>query len=141
MVWKSSKKLGVGFSRMEMNGSEGWLMVFHYDPPGNIPGQFSINVIPAKIYGTCDHIATSTTRPITMPTTQPTPGPTTPTTKPTTQGPGTGDLESGKINEITVVIGKFSYLPFLRLEPNKRISSWLSIEIVVLCSFCDWKGL
>ena len=98
MVWKSTTKLGVGFSRMEMNGSEGWLMVFHYDPPGNYLGRFADNVIPAKIYGTCDHVETSTTKPTTIPTTQPTKGPTTPTTKPT-KDPGTGDLDSGKIDE------------------------------------------
>ena len=82
MVWKSTKKIGVGFSRMEVKGSEGWFMVFHYDPPGNYAGKFGENVMPGKIFGTCDHVETSTTNP---------------TTKPTTQDPGTGDLDSGKI--------------------------------------------
>ena len=81
MVWKSTKKVGVGFSRMEMNGHEGWLIVFHYDPSGNYVGKEHENVMPVKIYGTCDHVETSTTKP---------------TTKPTTQDPSTGNLESGK---------------------------------------------
>ncbi|MEU7863163.1 CAP family protein [Nonomuraea sp. NPDC049141] len=41
VVWKSSKKLGVGLAR---SVSDRWYVVAVYDPPGNYTGQFAQNV-------------------------------------------------------------------------------------------------
>ena len=43
IVWKSSRRLGVGFAR----GADGMLYtVAYYSPPGNVQGQFRANVSP-----------------------------------------------------------------------------------------------
>uniref|UniRef100_A0A7E4UX96 SCP domain-containing protein n=1 Tax=Panagrellus redivivus TaxID=6233 RepID=A0A7E4UX96_PANRE len=41
LVWKASKKLGVGVARSEQGN---WYVVCNYDPPGNVPGKFGDNV-------------------------------------------------------------------------------------------------
>ena len=52
-------KVAVGYSRMEMtfgeNTYEGWLLVFLYDPAGNMvmPGYYENNVQPLKTSGAC----------------------------------------------------------------------------------------
>uniref|UniRef100_A0A7E4UN71 SCP domain-containing protein n=1 Tax=Panagrellus redivivus TaxID=6233 RepID=A0A7E4UN71_PANRE len=43
LVWKASKKLGVGVARSEQGN---WYVVCNYDPSGNVPGKFGDNVKP-----------------------------------------------------------------------------------------------
>lgn len=45
LVWKSSKELGMGTAQAA-NGT--WYVVANYSPPGNISGQFPLNVLKPK---------------------------------------------------------------------------------------------
>ena len=40
--------MGVGVAPLAMNGFDGWLVVVHYDPPGNFNNAFLANVMPLK---------------------------------------------------------------------------------------------
>ena len=42
LVWKSSKKLGVGAAQASESGA--WYVVCNYFPPGNVRGEFLNNV-------------------------------------------------------------------------------------------------
>ena len=53
LVWKGSSKVGVGWSRMEMYGKEGWFIVIQYDPSGNFNNDFVNNVMPLRSAGEC----------------------------------------------------------------------------------------
>ena len=53
VVWTTSTKIGIGYTRFVMNGMEGWLMVFHYDPAGNFIGQYGDHVKPLKTVDNC----------------------------------------------------------------------------------------
>jgi len=45
LVWKSSKELGIGIA----HAADGtWYVVANYSPPGNISGQFPLNVLKPK---------------------------------------------------------------------------------------------
>ena len=45
LVWKSSKELGIGIAQ----AADGmWYVVANYSPPGNISGQFPLNVLKPK---------------------------------------------------------------------------------------------
>jgi hypothetical protein len=46
VVWKGSKKLGVGFATT--GNGKSLYVVAQYSPPGNYMGQFGQNVLPAK---------------------------------------------------------------------------------------------
>ena len=46
-------KVGLGFSRMEQMGHEGWLIFVLYDPSGNFNDDFENNVLPLKSAGEC----------------------------------------------------------------------------------------
>ena len=48
LVWKDSQKMGIGVSKMKLNGWDAWMVVVHYDPPGNFNNAFSTNVLPLK---------------------------------------------------------------------------------------------
>lgn len=43
LVWRSSQRIGVGRARSE--DGDWWYGVVVFDPAGNIPGQFSFNVL------------------------------------------------------------------------------------------------
>lgn len=43
LLWKSSSKLGVGVSK-NPNGMFKYIVVANYDPPGNVRGEFKINL-------------------------------------------------------------------------------------------------
>jgi hypothetical protein len=45
LVWKSSKELGMGTAQAA-DGT--WYVVANYSPPGNISGQFPLNVLKPK---------------------------------------------------------------------------------------------
>jgi uncharacterized protein YkwD len=45
LVWQSSKELGMGIARAA-DGT--WYVVANYSPPGNVPGQFPMNVLKPK---------------------------------------------------------------------------------------------
>ena len=45
LVWKSSKELGIGIAQAA-DGT--WYVVANYNPPGNISGQFPLNVLKPK---------------------------------------------------------------------------------------------
>jgi hypothetical protein len=45
LVWKSSKELGMGIAQAA-DGT--WYVVANYSPPGNISGQFPLNVLKPK---------------------------------------------------------------------------------------------
>ena len=45
VVWKSSKKLGVGAAQAPESGA--WYIVCNYFPPGNVRGEFANNVFMA----------------------------------------------------------------------------------------------
>jgi hypothetical protein len=45
IVWKGSKKMGVGVATRKTDGKI--YIVFQFDPPGNIPGKFGENVQPS----------------------------------------------------------------------------------------------
>ena len=42
VVWRSSKKLGVGAAQSNVSGA--WYVVCNYFPPGNVRGDFNNNV-------------------------------------------------------------------------------------------------
>uniref|UniRef100_A0A7E4UMF1 SCP domain-containing protein n=1 Tax=Panagrellus redivivus TaxID=6233 RepID=A0A7E4UMF1_PANRE len=46
LVWKASKKLGIGIGK---SGEGFYYLVVNFDPPGNYPGQFNDNVKPKKV--------------------------------------------------------------------------------------------
>jgi len=46
VVWKGSKKLGIGYALT--SDGRGLYVVAQYSPPGNYMGQFSQNVVSAK---------------------------------------------------------------------------------------------
>ena len=55
MVWAETEKLGFGISRVERDGIDGWLVIFHYEPGGNyvswngdIKRTYGDNVKPVK---------------------------------------------------------------------------------------------
>ena len=82
MVWTTSLKLGVGYTKFAMNGWDGWLMVFHYDPTGNWSGKFGEAVKPLKSIDNCGITTTpTTTTPTTTVTKETTTTPTTTITK------------------------------------------------------------
>merc|ERR1711935_770547 len=72
MVWTTSLKLGVGYTKFAMNGWDGWLMVFHYDPTGNWSGKFGEAVKPLKSIDNCGITTTPTTKVTKETTTTPT---------------------------------------------------------------------
>ena len=78
VVWKTSVRVGVGYTRFKMKGwkTEGWLMVFHYDGAGNWLGSFDKNVMPLKSVDNCG-LTTTTKVTTTQVTTRPTTGITT----------------------------------------------------------------
>jgi len=45
LVWKSSKELGIGIAQAAAGT---WYVVANYNPPGNISGQFPLNVLKPK---------------------------------------------------------------------------------------------
>ncbi|CAG0893719.1 unnamed protein product [Darwinula stevensoni] len=47
VIWKESQRLGLGMA-LTKDGKT-WYVVAHYDPPGNITGRYSANVLPRQI--------------------------------------------------------------------------------------------
>ncbi|CAG0893720.1 unnamed protein product [Darwinula stevensoni] len=47
VIWKESQRLGLG-KALTKDGKT-WYVVAHYDPPGNVNGRFSANVLPRQI--------------------------------------------------------------------------------------------
>ena len=43
--------MGVGVSKMKLNGWDAWMVVVHYDPPGNLNNAFTTNVFPLTKHG------------------------------------------------------------------------------------------
>ena len=55
LVWRSSVQLGISVHPMTMSGHTGWLVVAHFNPPGNVYNNYAENVSPI-----CDEQTTTT---------------------------------------------------------------------------------
>lgn len=66
MIWKSSKKIGVGIANID-HGKWHCLVVAHYSPAGNLLGSFKENVPPPKEQPKVKHVARTWPGPVRQP--------------------------------------------------------------------------